>query len=165
MRTSAISSALVPRNSFVIRHSCLLVFVALMLIGQVWFSVMAEAQSPEMIGRWNVQIAFGDGNQRALRFEAQGEGKGSWELMDQRAKAWGMPASWPAKWAPGDGNSVTFSGNVEFPLGNVGRDTGTLVCKGKFETPDTITGEVEFAPLVGDRPTKHGRFKATRNHS
>jgi hypothetical protein len=122
------------------------------------------AQSPEMIGRWNVNITFGDGSQRAMRFEAQGDGKGIWQLIDEKAKVWGMPSSWPAKWAPGDGNSVTFSGNVEFPLGNVGRDAGTLMLKGKFETPDVITGEVEFAPLVGDRPTKHGTFKATRNH-
>jgi hypothetical protein len=124
---------------------------------------MAQGQSPNIIGNWNVEITFGDGNQRALRFDAQGEGKGSWQLIDQKAKVWGMPTSWSGRWAPGDGNSVTFSGNVEFPLGNVGRDTGTLVCKGKFETPDVITGEVDFGPLVGDRPTKHGTFKATRN--
>jgi hypothetical protein len=47
-------------------------------------------------------------------------------------------------------------------LGNVGRDAGTLVFKGKFETPSLITGEVEFSPLIGDRPSKHGTFKATR---
>jgi hypothetical protein len=34
--------------------------------------------------------------------------------------------------------------------------------KGKFESADLITGEVEFAPLVGERPSKHGTFKATR---
>jgi hypothetical protein len=53
---------------------------------------------------------------------------------------------------------------VEFPIGNVARDPGTLTFKGKFETPDAITGAVEFAPLVGERPSKHGTFKATRNH-
>ena len=47
-------------------------------------------------------------------------------------------------------------------IGNVGRDAGTLVFKGKFETADLITGEVEFSPLVGDRPSKHGTFKAIR---
>ena len=30
-------------------------------------------------------------------------------------------------------------------LGNVGRDAGTLVFKGKFEAASLITGEVEFA--------------------
>jgi len=51
---------------------------------------------------------------------------------------------------------------VEFMIGNVGRDAGTLVFKGKFETESSIRGEVEFGPLVGDRPSKCGTFKAIR---
>jgi hypothetical protein len=51
---------------------------------------------------------------------------------------------------------------VEFPIGNVGRDAGTLTLKGKFDTPDLIAGEVDFSPLVGDGPSKHGTFKAVR---
>ena len=67
-----------------------------------------------------------------------------------------------AKWTRGEGNSVTFSGPIEFPIGNVGRDAGTLVLKGTFETEDLITGEMEFSSLGGDRPSKHGTFKAVR---
>jgi hypothetical protein len=136
---------------------------------------MTQGQSPnsprdesvrlaDMIGRWNIEINFADGNKRSLRFDAQGEGKGSFEVVDPRAKAWGTGAHFEAKWTLEKENSVTFSGPVEFMLGNVGRDPGTLIFKGKFETPDAITGEVEFAPVVGDRPSKHGTFKATRNH-
>ena len=55
-----------------------------------------------------------------------------------------------------------FSRPMEFLIGNVGRDAGTLTFKGKFEAPDLITGEVEFSPLVGDRPSKLGTFKAVR---
>jgi hypothetical protein len=47
-------------------------------------------------------------------------------------------------------------------IGNVGRDAGTLMFNGRFETADLIKGEVEFSPLVGDRPSKHGTFKAAR---
>ena len=115
-----------------------------------------------MTGTWNIEITFADGNKRSLRFEAQGEGKGFFELLDPRAKAWGAATHFDAKWTLNDGNSVTFSSPVEFMLGNVGRDAGTLVFKGKFDTPNLITGEVEFSPLVGDRPSKHGTFKATR---
>jgi len=118
-----------------------------------------------MIGRWNIEIAFADGNKRSLRFDAHGEGKGSFELLDPRAKAWGGATHWDAKWTSDKENIVTFSGAAEFPIGNVGRDAGTLMFKGKFETPDAITGEVEFAPLVGERPSKHGTFKAVRNNS
>ena len=73
-----------------------------------------------------------------------------------------MPAYSRARVTLNEGNSVTFTGPVEFMLGYVGRDAGTLMFKGKFETPDSISGEVEFAPLVGDRPSKHGAFKAVR---
>jgi hypothetical protein len=115
-----------------------------------------------LLGRWNIEITFADGSKRALRFDAQGEGKGSFELLDPRAKAWGAATHWDAKWSLDKENAVTFSGPVEFMLGNVGRDAGTLEFKGKFETPDLITGEVEFSPLVGERPSRHGTFKATR---
>jgi len=40
-----------------------------------------------------------------------------------------------------------------------------LLFKGKFEGADLITGEEDFSPLVGDRPSKHGTFKATRDNS
>jgi len=137
----------------------------LLLLAETCLVAMAQGQSPAVIGRWNVDITFGDGSKRALRFDAQGEGKGTLLVVDPRLKAWGPAKPSEAKWTPGDQNSVTFSGAVEFPLGNVGRDAGTLMFKGKFETPDSIGGEVEFAPLVGERPSKHGTFKATRDNS
>ncbi len=132
----------------------------LMLILQT--VVMAHAQSPNLIGRWNVEITFANEDHRSLRFDAQGDGKGTFELLDPRTKVWGGATSSEAKWSRGEANSVTFSGPVEFMLGNVGRDAGTLIFNGRFETADLIKGEVEFSPLVGDRPSKHGTFKAAR---
>jgi hypothetical protein len=134
----------------------------LTLIVNTCCSMLAEAQSPNLIGRWNVEITLGNDEHRSLRFEAQSEGKATFELLDPRAKVWGAATSSKAKWSRGEGNAVTFSGPVEFLLGNIGRDAGTLVCKGKFETADLITGEVEFSPSVGERPSKHGAFKASR---
>jgi len=134
----------------------------LTLIIQTCLIAMAQAQSPTMIGRWNVEINFADGIKRSLRFDAQSDGKGTFLLLDPMLSRWGPAKPSEAKWTPVDQNSMAFSGAVEFPLGNVGRDPGTLAFKGKFETPDAINGEVEFAPLVGERPSKHGTFKATR---
>jgi len=128
----------------------------------MYCSAVAQAQTPNMIGRWNVEITFANEDHRSVRFEAQSDGKGILKLQDPRSKAWGADKASEAKWTRAQGNSVTFSGPVEFLLGNIGRDAGTLMCKGKFETPDLITGEVDFSPLVGDRPTKHGIFKAVR---
>jgi len=133
------------------------------LIAQMFCGALAQGQSSNMIGRWNVEINFADGNKRSLRFDAQGDGKGTLLVLDPRLKVWGPGKPSEAKWIREDQNSVTFSGAVEFPLGNVGRDAGTLAFKGKFETADSITGEVEFAPLVGERPSKHGTFKAVRS--
>ena len=135
---------------------------ALILMLIVQTIAVSEAESPNIIGRWNVEITFTNQEHRSLRFEAQGEGKGTLELLDPKAKVWGAATPSEAKWSRGEGNAVTFSGPVEFLLGNVGRDAGTLVFKGKFETPDLITGEVEFSPLVGERPSKHGTFRALR---
>src|SRR5437870_12366605 len=134
----------------------------LTLIAQMWCIAMAETQSPNLIGRWNVEITFANEEHRALRFEAQSDGKGTLQLQDPRSKVWGAAKPSEAKWNRGEGNLVAFSGPMEFMLGNVGRDAGTLTFKGKLETPDLITGEVEFSPLVGERPSKHGTFKATR---
>jgi hypothetical protein len=115
-----------------------------------------------MMGRWNVEITFGNEEHRSVRFEAQGDGKGTLMAADPQSKVWGSARVSEAKWTLSGGNSVTFSGPVEFMLGNVGRDAGTLVFRGKFDTAHSMTGEVEFSPSVGDRPSKHGTFKAVR---
>ena len=125
-------------------------------------AVLSQAQSPDLIGTWKVEIMLANERPRSLRFDAQGDGKGSFLVLDPRLKAWGPGEPSEAKWTRGEGNSVTFSGPVEFMLGNVGRDAGTLMFKGKFETSHLITGEVEFSPMVGERPSKHGTFKAVR---
>jgi hypothetical protein len=132
------------------------------MIVEMCCSALAQAQSANMTGKWNVEVSLGAGRQHSVRFEAQGDGKGTFVLMDRMAKAWGADKASEAKWTRGEADSVTFSGPMEFPIGNVGRDAGTLTCKGKFETADLITGEVEFSPLVGDGPSKVGTFKAVR---
>ena len=153
-----------PRRSSAKAGACLVIFSSLILtlIAQLCSIAMAQTQSPSLLGRWNVEITFANEEHRSLRFDPQGEGKGTFLLLDPKARVWGAAKPSEAKWSQGEGNSVTFSGPVEFMLGNVGRDAGTLVFKGKFETESLITGEVEFAPLVGDRPSRHGTFKATR---
>ena len=136
--------------------------LALILIVQTCCVALSQAQSPNMIGTWKVDITFTNGESRSLRFDAQGAGKGTFLLLDPKLNVWGPAKPSEAKWTQSEGNSVKFSGAVEFPIGNVGRDAGTLEFKGKFETDGSIRGEVEFSPLVGDQPSKHGTFKAVR---
>ena len=125
-------------------------------------ALSAQAESQNMIGRWNVEITFANDEHRSLRFDAQAGGKGSFLLVDAKSNVWEGAKPSDASWAQAEGKSVTFSGETEFPLGNVGRDPGKLIFNGKFETADLITGEVEFSPLIGERPSKHGTFKAVR---
>ena len=135
----------------------------ILIFGLITQSIaMTKAQSPNIIGTWNVEITFANNEHRSARFDARADGKGSLAAADPRSKVWDGSKPSEAQWSRGEENSVTFSGAVEFLLGNVGRDAGMLTCKGKFETPDSITGEAEFSPLVGDRPSKHGTFKAVR---
>jgi hypothetical protein len=133
-----------------------------MVVAQICIAALSHAESPNMIGAWKVDITFTNGESRSLRFDAQGQGKGTFLVLDPKLNVWGPAKPSEAKWTQGEGTSVTFSGPVEFMLGNVGRDAGTLVFKGKFETESLIAGEVEFSPLVGDRPSKSGTFKAIR---
>jgi hypothetical protein len=122
--------------------------------------VLAGAESPNVTGSWKVEITFANDQHRFLRFDAQHDGKGSLTVTDPQSKVWTGAQPSEAKWTAGEANSVTFSGPVEFLIGNVGRDAGMLTCKGKFETADLITGEAELSPLVGDGPSKLGTFKA-----
>jgi hypothetical protein len=148
------------RASFVIRHSCFI--ISLMLIFQACCIASTQAQSLNLIGSWNVEITFANATRHSLRFDAQGAGKGTLLLLDPRSTFWEPAKGSEAKWSQGDQNVVTFSGAVEFPIGNVGRDPGTLVFKGKFDAEGSIAGEVEFSPLVGEGPSKSGTFKAIR---
>ena len=134
----------------------------LLFAAQMCCVPLSHAQSPSVLGKWNIEITFGDGTKHSFQFEAQSQGKGTLLLLDPRAKAWGAPTSFGATWSM-DKDSVTVSAPVEFMLGNVGRDAGTLTCKGKFETSDSISGDAGLSPSVGDRPSKHGTFKAVRS--
>jgi hypothetical protein len=141
----------------------------LILVFYALGSRLAQAQPAKVTGNWNVEITFTNGNIRLLCFEAQDAGKGSFLLLDPSLKVWGPARTSEAKWSQGDDGSVTFSGPVEFPLGNVGRDAGTLILKGKFQADGTITGKATFSPVRQDgegaetKPSKDGSFKATRS--
>jgi hypothetical protein len=139
----------------------LIVFAQILGVG------FSQVQSSNVVGSWKVEITFGNGDGRSLRFEARESGKGSFLLLDPRLKVWGPARPSEAKWTQGDEGSVML-GSVEFLLGNVGRDAGTLVLKGKFGTEGTVTGAAIFFPLDQDpkdskaRPSKSGSFKAIR---
>src|SRR5215831_12046391 len=101
-------------------------------------SIQAAAQAPSAIGQWTIEISFVDGSRHSLRFDAQGSGSGSFLLLDPRSNLIEPAQPTPANWEQVGVNQINFSGPIEFPIGNVGREPGLLVFKGTFDTADSI---------------------------
>jgi hypothetical protein len=127
----------------------------------------ARPQSSDLMGQWKVDITFEDQSKRSLLLDAEDSGKGS--LLLEARSNWDEPAKpSQAKWTVGREKRVTISGPVEFPIGNVGRETGVLVFKGAFKSESKIAGDIAFYPMDQDpmdpkaTPTKTGKFEATR---
>jgi hypothetical protein len=140
----------------------------LFLIAAYNYSVdAARPQSSDLKGRWKIDITFEDQSKRSLSFDAENSGKGS--LLLEARSNWDEPAKpSQAKWTAGREKRVTISGPVEFPIGNVGRETGVLVFKGSFKSESKITGDFAFYSMDLDpmdpkaTPSKTGKFEATR---
>lgn len=138
-----------------------------LVFAQIFSAGLSRANASNVVGSWKVEVAFGNGENRAFRFEARDSGKGSFLLLDPRSKFWGSTEPAEGEWTQGNESSVIFSGPVQFPLGNVGIYRGILVLKGKLGAARTITGEAKFFLLDQNpndpkaSPTKSGTFKAT----
>jgi hypothetical protein len=125
-------------------------------------------QAPDLVGRWKVEFTFLGTEKHDLEFDARASGEGTFLLLDARSNL--LPPAEPAKatWKRVDSSQVTFSGEIEFPIGNVGRNPGILVFKGSLESGTSISGSVTFVaqgqnpidPKVV--PTKTGKFTAKR---
>ena len=71
---------------------------------------VSEAQSPNVIGTWNVEITFANDEHRSVRFDARADGKGSLVAADPRSRVWDGSKPSEAQWNRGEENSITFSG-------------------------------------------------------
>jgi hypothetical protein len=127
----------------------------------------ARPQSSDLLGRWKIEITFGDQSKRSLSFDAEDSDTGS--LLLEAQSNWDEPAKPSrAKLTVGKDKRVTILATVEFPIGNVGRETGVLALKGSFKSEKIITGDIAFYPMDQDpmdpnaTPTKTGKFEATR---
>ena len=127
----------------------------------------ARPQSSDLLGRWKIEITFGDQSKRSLSFDAEDSDTGSLLLEGARSN-WDEPAKpSQAKLTVGENKRVTILAPVEFPIGNVGRETGVLAFKGVFKSESKITGDIALYPMDQDpmdpkaTPTKTGKFEAT----
>jgi hypothetical protein len=120
------------------------------------------------LGAWTVEFRFDDGRAHELRFEAKAGGKGTFRLLDPTSSLNSPAEPTMADWQEARPDQVTFSGPIEFPIGNVGREAGTVVFKGTWRVGGEVAGSVRFYREDQDvkdpatRPAKTGDFTARR---
>jgi len=122
----------------------------------------AQTQPPGVVGLWRVEFALSGSGARHLQFEAYASGKGSFLLLDPRSSLVPPAERTKARWSLTAAGRVNFAGEVEFPIGNVGRQAGVLTFDGSFDSEDSISGEVSFVDSAAGGQKQDGKFTATR---
>lgn len=124
--------------------------------------------SGKLTGRWQVSFALNGDPKKNLIFETKTKGAGSFSLLDTGPDNKPVPDPAPAAWTELTNNRVSFSGEVELPLGTCCREFGTLMFKGKFDSPDSIKGTLVFVTSVDEEESPYkfhsavGTFTASR---
>jgi hypothetical protein len=128
----------------------------------------SQAASGKLTGRWRVTFSITGDAKKNLIFEPKTKGGGSFSLLDTGPNDKPVADAVPAAWSELTGNRVSFSAEVELPLGTCCRELGTLMFKGGFQTSDSITGKIVFVTSVDEEESPYkfhsavGTFTATR---
>ena len=114
--------------------------------------VFAQVAPPEIQGRWQVKFTFAGRTEMNLLFEAKAKGDGTFLLLDTAPDSKPEAAPRSATWTQTTNDRMSFSGEVELPIGDCCRETGTLIFKGKSDAkkPDSISGKVIFIASTED---------------
>ena len=144
-----------------------IVIILFILISAVAGQQAAPANG-KLTGRWQVSFALNGDAKKSLIFEPKAKGTGSFSLLDTGPDNKPVPDPVSAAWSELTNNRVSFSSEVEMPLGTCCREFGTLMFKGKFESPDSIKGTIVFVTSVDEEESPYkfhsavGTFTATR---
>jgi hypothetical protein len=144
----------------------LLAFLASVFV--VLPSQTVTAQPASLVGRWRVKFTIPGIGEKNLVFDAQAKGSGSFLLLDAGPDNKPADSALTAAWVESSNNRVSFSGEVELPLGTCCRELGTLVFKGKQTSRGSISGRAIFIGITEDEEnsngfrTGSGTFTATR---
>lgn len=128
----------------------------------------AAKQVATAYGRWRVKFVLSGGVQKNLVFQAEAKGSGSFLLLDTGVDDKPVTTPQPAAWSQLTNDRVSFSGEVELPLGTCCREIGTLMFKGKFTSSNSISGKLVFVTSVDEEESPYklrslvGTFTATR---
>ena len=145
-------------------------FLALLGIGLLLFSppVFSRSETRSLSGRWRVEFALTSGDKKHLIVDAKTKGNGTLLGLDTAEGNKQIPESLPGVWSETANGRVTFSGDIELPLGTCCREVGTLILKGEYSSDTSLKGRAIFITnttddenFVGYR-SDVGTFTATR---
>lgn len=120
------------------------------------------------MGRWRVKFKFTGGAEKNLILEAKDKGSGSFQMLDTEPDNKPLLRTLPAAWSELSNDRVSFSGEVELPIGTCCREIGTLLFKGRFASHNSVTGKFIFVTSVDEEENPYqfrtviGTFTATR---
>lgn len=134
------------------------------------FAAPALTANPvnDLSGRWRVKFRLVGISEKNLIFEAKPGGTGTFAGLDTGVDGKPVDEPAPAIWSEVENNRVSFSGNLDLPIGTCCRDVGALVFKGRFEPDGSLKGRVVFIGNTVDEEnfngftTATGTFVATR---
>jgi hypothetical protein len=118
----------------------LLVFLCLVLVQ----SAAAQPAEKKLEGRWQVKFVFAGRSEMNLVLDAHDKDSATFLLLDTAPDSKPEAAPRPATWTATTNDRVSFSGEVELPIGTCCRETGTLIFKAKFTSNDALSGKVIF---------------------
>ncbi len=100
-------------------------FIALSLLSILLLAPQAYAQEPSLTGLWEIEFTLRSQPYR-VQFSAQNSGEGSFLVLDNRSSLSPGKANWRLAGQSSAIYLFLLSGAIEFPLGNVGLETGTI---------------------------------------
>jgi hypothetical protein len=128
----------------------------------------SPAAAMDLEGRWRVNLSLSGGAEKNLVFDSRAKGSGSFLLLDTGPDDKPVAVPQPAVWSQLTNDRVSFSGEVELPIGTCCREIGTLIFKGKFASSNSISGKFIFVTSVDEEESPYGlrsmigTFTATR---
>jgi hypothetical protein len=125
------------------------------------YSNSSKAQPTNLAGRWRVNFTLSGIGEKNLVFDSQAKGVGSFLPLDTGPENKPVLAPLPAVWSQAINNRVSFSGDVELPMGTCCRETGALIFRGKFASDDSIVGKVVFIGATEDAENFNGFRSST----
>ena len=127
-----------------------------------------RAHAMTLVGRWQLKFSFTNGGEKHLVLEAKADGVAAIHLLDTAPDDKPVAAPQRASWSQLTNDRVSFSSEVELPIGTCCREMGTVMFKGKFISAGSISGRVIFVTSVDEEESPYkfrtavGTFTAIR---